>query len=515
MRIVKAASTKPKPGGRGGAVGVFIKLFIVVALALAATGCGLLFRRANLQESNIVSAYILAVVLASWLSNSITYGIFASLLCTLFFNYFFTAPLYTLAVNDPNYFVTFFIMTMTALVTGMLTSHAVKSAMQAHQRENEAKAIAKLTNLLTDADNPAEIAAITAIAMVDCLGFPIGFLCCDPSGYPQEEYRLQLSHQRFEMRPTLERQALASYFSKRPAQPLQSGEYIDWPLVGSEGLLGIVRISHHEDQRIKSGQERLLHALMESAILAMDRLRSTLQRQRSEEEKIEERSRSSLLRAISHDLRTPLSGIIGISEMQMSILQKTHPCYALAQGIHKDAQWLHAMVENILSLTRLQEGKLLINKQPEAAEEIVGGAIRHMAARAPEHEITVDVPEQLLMVPMDARLIEQVLINLLDNAVRYTKPGKEIHISVKEDAAAKQAVFVVSDQGSGIAPDILPGIFDLFYAMPASRADAGPCIGLGLAICDAVVKAHGGEISAANRGESGGAQFRFTLPLEK
>ncbi len=144
-------------------------------------------------------------------------------------------------------------------------------------------------------------------------------------------------------------------------------------------------------------------------------------------------------------------------------------------------------------------------------EEIIANALEHIAKRAPEREIGVDIPEDLLLVPMDARLIVQVLVNLLDNAIKHTAPEREIRIAVQRDGT--DAVFCVADRGDGISPEDLPYIFRTFYTSRHNRADAKRGIGLGLAICDAIVKAHGGTIRAENRTD-GGALFRFTLPME-
>ena len=175
---------------------------------------------------------------------------------------------------------------------------------------------------------------------------------------------------------------------------------------------------------------------------------------------------------------------------------------------------MHSLVENILSLTRLQEGRLTLNKQSEAVEEIVGGAVHHIVQRSPDHEIIINIPDELLLVPMDAKLIEQVLINLLDNAIRHTSPKNEISVTVVKDEEHNCAVFTVADTGEGIAQTDLPNIFQMFYTSRAKHADAQHGIGLGLAICDAIVKAHGGNIEAHNRPDGQGAEFIFTLPME-
>ena len=169
-----------------------------------------------------------------------------------------------------------------------------------------------------------------------------------------------------------------------------------------------------------------MHSLIECASLAMSRIVSVKSQIRSQQEIVQERYRANLLRAISHDLRTPLSGIMGTSEMILDMTAKEDPRYDMTKGILEDAQWLHSLVENILSLTKLQEGRMVLNKQYEAVEEIIGSAIEKMSKRAGDYEINAHIPPEVLMVPMDGKLILQVLINLLDNAVKHSKPEDEI-----------------------------------------------------------------------------------------
>jgi two-component system sensor histidine kinase KdpD len=254
--------------------------------------------------------------------------------------------------------------------------------------------------------------------------------------------------------------------------------------------------------------------MIESTALAMDRFRSAQERIRSCEEVEQERYRSNLLRAISHDLRTPLSGIMGTSEMLMDMTAPEDERHNLAAGIYRDADWLHSLVENILSLTRLQDGKLTLSKRPEPVEEIVGAVVRAIEKREAGREITVCIPDNVLMVPMDAKLIEQVLINLLDNARKHTPLNREVRITVGTDPQHENAVFTVSDMGSGISPADLPHVFQMFYTTHEKSTDAQRGIGLGLAICESIVKAHGGTIGVRNQCERTGAIFTFTLPLE-
>lgn len=495
--------------------GIGKNIALMVFLFVAASAIGYLFQQINVAETNIVVVYLLAVLVTAWLTQSFLFGILSSLLATFLFSYLFTEPYYAFAVDDPNYLITFVTMTITALITGTLTSHAKLAAKQAQEKEAQAKAIYNLTNHLTDAKNIHEIAGIAVKSISACFACQAACLCFDESGMPEQSF-IQQTSAHTQVHRTLP--DIQEY--KHTIDGIRTGfeegeEFVDWPIYGSETTLGVIRIPKENAQTMHEAQNRLLRAMIESTALAMDRYRSSEQRMKSREEIVKERYRANLLRAISHDLRTPLSGIIGTAEMLADMTKAEEPQHSLAEDIRKEADWLHSLVKNILNLTRLQDGSLALQKQTEAVEEIIGGAVAHIAKRAPDYEIQVHVPDELLLVPMDAKLIEQVLINLLDNAVVHTSPGDEISITATKNEAQNHVRFTVRDGGAGIAAADLPHVFQMFYTSHTNHADARHGIGLGLAICETIVKAHGGSITAQNRPDGAGAEFTFTLPMQE
>jgi len=234
---------------------------------------------------------------------------------------------------------------------------------------------------------------------------------------------------------------------------------------------------------------------------------------RAAEEARLERQRNAFLRAVSHDLRTPLTGLIGTSEMILEMTEKCDPRYALAEAIRADSEWIRTLIENLLDLTRLQSGKLVLKKRSEAVEEVIGDAVLRIARCFDGRNIDVRVPDELILVPMDAELIRQVLVNLLENAVKHTPVPKEILVTA-ERGENREVRISVADRGDGIDPAALPHLFQTFYTSGKKDAHARHCVGLGLAICEAVVTAHGGIITAENRTDGPGARFTFTLPAE-
>ena len=484
---------------------------IVWGLLAAATVLGSWFRAMQIHEANLVMLYLLAVLLTARFTTGYAYGIYATLWAFLLYNWFFTEPFYSLKINDPTNIVTVLIMTVTATITSALTAKVKQAAVEAREKEAESNALYRMTNHLTDAENAEQIASIVTQTVSGILGCLAGVALFDETGRPQPGFLQQREdgsqiHRRIdnpvEFRRRMERLSTAWE---------TEGEFCDCPVYGRSKLLAVVRIPRDCAEELTEPQLRLLHALIENASLALDRLHSLEQQARSRDEAAQERYRGNLLRAISHDLRTPLSGIMGTGEMLMGMTEPEDPRYQMARDIYEDADWLHGLVENILSLTRVQEGRLTLHKEPEAAEEIVGAALSVMEKRCPGREIGVQTPPQLLLVPMDARLVTQVLVNLLDNALRHTPAGREVRVELGQEG--EQAVFSVLDRGCGIPPEAMPRLFQMFYTTAKNETSGKRGIGLGLSICQSVVEAHGGTIEARNRPE-GGAEFRFTLPMK-
>ena len=254
-------------------------------------------------------------------------------------------------------------------------------------------------------------------------------------------------------------------------------------------------------------------------MLLISIMTSTLTTQTKQQEKVrsevaQEKMRANLLRAVSHDLRTPLTSIVGTTSalLEGGEMFSKEQQRDLLQEAHDDAEWLIRMVENLLSITRMNSREARIVKTPEAAEEILGEAVRKFRKRFPEAELSVSVPEELLFVPMDPILIEQVLINLLENAVLHGKNREGIRIAVTRQG--HDACFSVEDQGVGIPEAAFEHLFDgLGTADRSGESDSKRNMGIGLSVCRSIVLAHGGRMTAENKPE-GGAAFRFTLPLE-
>lgn len=256
--------------------------------------------------------------------------------------------------------------------------------------------------------------------------------------------------------------------------------------------------------------------------------RAVAEREKALAEADKEKLRANLLRAVSHDLRTPLTSIIGSSSSflenyaELSDEERTE----LIANIKEDSQWLLNMVENLLTVTRINDTLTdKVKKSPEVVEEVVSEAIQRLKKRLPDIHILVDMPDEFLMISMDPTLIEQVLINLLENAFIHSGSTEPIDLIIR--SAADHVVFTVRDYGQGISPDRLPFIFE-GQQSSSEHADGHKGIGIGLSICKTIIQAHGGQITAKNHSIRlsdnsstdksvlyGGAEFTFTLPREK
>ncbi len=224
-----------------------------------------------------------------------------------------------------------------------------------------------------------------------------------------------------------------------------------------------------------------------------------------------EKMRANLLRAVSHDLRTPLTGIMGAasSYLEQGSLMSEPDKIFLVEAIADDAQWLLHMVENLLSVTRINDETASVKTVLEPLEEVISSALQRFYKRMPHVKVHVDIPGALIMIPMDAMLIEQVLINLLENAVFHSGSSLPIHLAVTIDKDL--ALFHVRDYGSGIDPDTLSHLFDGYTPTQNHSSDSHKGMGIGLSICKTIILAHHGQISARNHGD--GAEIMFTLPL--
>lgn len=468
---------------------------VTLSLNISATLISLLIQHLGFTEVNVVVIYILSVLITSRYTRGYVFGIVASIISMLSFNFFFTQPLYTFSVDDSTYIFTFMVMLIAAIFTSALTSKLIHSKELAGEKEKQAQVLYNITSSLAKSAGTESIASVSVQCLsnlLECEAF-----CIMPDDKTHTARKVSAKYNR--------RGILTETVNTQQIDDI-TADFSVFPIIVQNKTKGLICLPKAIGDRSEK-DKLLLDSVMMQITIAMEREALSAERESARAETERERYKSNLLRAISHDLRTPLTGIAGASEMLLQELRDPEQI-KLVQGIHEDSVWLTRLVENILGLTKIQEGRLALRIQEEAVEEIVGEAVNRASKYAPTHQIAISVPDEVLFVSMDGKLIEQVLINLVENAIKHTTPENEISVIVR--AEEDKVWFEVSDNGSGLNEADIAQIFDVFYVSHKQHTDARRGLGLGLAICKAIVNLHGGKIYAQNN-PIGGAAFRFYL----
>ena len=494
---------------------------ITISIMTAATFLSFLFRYVDFHESNIVMAYLLGVLFVAKQTEGHLSGILASVIGVLTFNFFFTEPYYTFNAYRPDYPVTFAIMLIVAIITSALTSKVKRESRLASLREKRTQILYQINKALLKVRSINQIAEVGGRDLVKSFNRSVIIATVNSADDLGEPYIYPFNNdERADIfQSFIEMQAISETFKTGQAVGAGTGLFSDshayyLPIKGQSGSLGVIGVSCFNGLLLSEEQKNLLEAVTTQMALAMERERLSERQQKSKLDVERERLRGNLLRAISHDLRTPLTGILGATAtiLDNDAILDSRVKRELLQNVYEDASWLIHAVENILSITRMDEGRIELKKSMEAVEEIVAEAVSRIKKLAENHTIKIQIPEDLIMMPVDGTLIEQVLVNLIDNAIKYTPHGSTIDIRVQ--SKDQKVVFEVSDDGNGIPEGNLSVIFERFYSAATIDGSGRHGTGLGLAICKSIIIAHGGEISAFNNA-SGGATFRFVLPAKE
>jgi two-component system sensor histidine kinase KdpD len=410
-------------------------------------------------------------------------------------------------------------MLMVALVTSALTGRIKTQARLAVERERRTEILYEINKKLLGTRGLENIINLTNEYITKIFNRSVIFFIQDPQYASTEVFLQSTEDSDSSIMKTDDERAVAHWVfaNKKRAgagtDTLMGANAFYMPVMSEGIVLGVLGISCANGKLLTQNNRSFLRMIASQVAMALERQDLSDEQRRIVIEAEKEKMRSNLLRAISHDLRTPLTSILGASSAILengdSLDKATHD--KLVSDIKEDSQWLIRMVENLLSVTRINEGSMNVTKTPEAAEEIVAEAIDRIRNRFKNRKINVKVPDKLLLVPMDGTLIEQVIINLVENAVKHSEADTIIDVEVNK--TKKEAVFEVSDHGEGIAEQDLPYIFDGYTLSSKRSSDSSRGLGIGLSICMLIVKAHQGTMEAANRPE-GGAVFKFTLPLD-
>ena len=455
----------------------------------------------HLDLANIVMLFLLTVLLIA-VSLGRSAAVLAAVLSVLLFDIFFVPPRFSLAVSNIQYLVTFAVMLATALIVGQLAAGLKQKAREALVREQRTQALYEVARQLAGTLALEQVIDIARQFIRFQLNADTAILLPE-----EEDANAKLS---FRIEPHLARVALDSGQLVRDSGTAGSGyASLYLPLRASMRIRGVLAVALPADSPdLPPENLALLEALASLIAIAVERLHYVDVAQATQLGMVSERLRSSILSALSHDLRTPLTALVGLAD-SLFLIKPALPAPALetAHALHEQAARLAGLVGNLLDMARLNAGNVTLRREWQPLEEVIGASIKLLGNALDAHPVRVALPADLPLLEFDAVLIERVFCNLLENAAKYAPAGTDVEIVASQ--LADSVEIRVCDHGPGFPAGNLSALFEMFAR---GQTESGkPGTGLGLAICRAIVEAHGGEISAENRQE-GGACIRFTLP---
>jgi two-component system sensor histidine kinase KdpD len=486
-------------------------LWAIAATAICTAICWLMLGRFDL--ANLIMVYLLGVVVVA-----ARYGhgpsVLSSFMSVILFDFFFVPPRFSFAVSDTQYLITFAVMLLVALVISNMTANTHHQARIAGHRERRIASLYAMSRELAATRGEGNIVRIAVKHVAEVFEAQAVVLLPNETGiltYPKDEGTAQSCHG---SDLSVAQWVLDhGHMAGQGTDTLPGGEVVYLPLKAASGIIGVLALLPLNPERIAlPEQQRLLETFTSQIALALERVKLAVEAQNVQMKMEAEQLRNSLLSAISHDLRTPLAAIVGSSSSLVRDGNRlsNEARQELGQTIYDEAIRMAGLANNLLDMARLESGAVVLNRQWQPLEEVVGGALAGLTSRMVNHPVTIRLPHDLPLVEIDSMLIERVFSNLLENAVKYSAPGTPIEISAT--SSQTELVVTVSDWGDGIPAGEEQRIFEKFYRV-ASEGNQGGA-GLGLSICRAIIEAHGGWIWADNLA-SGGAAFHFALPLSE
>lgn len=493
------ASANPFPGWRGFAM----TIAACIATAALATPLAPL-----LDQANIVMLFLLTVLLVA-VSLGRGAAVLAAFLSVALFDFFFVPPQFSMAVSDLQYLVTFAVMLAVALITGQLTAGLRRQAQAAQAEEQRTRALYEITRDLAGALTLDQVVAITRQFLRSSIFADAGLLV------PGNDGQLQLVPDRGAPPPAFDLHL--ALMARDGGHPIECDDLAGsgcavgyFPLKAPIGVRGVLAIAPTGmSAELIRAQRALLETVASLVAIAVERIHYVEVAQATQVQIESERLRSSVLSALSHDLRTPLTALVGLADsLTLARPPLPEPSREAAEALREQAIRMSGLVTNLLDMARLHAGQVTLRKEWQPLEEVVGASLKLLGTALSDHPLEVSLAADLPLLCFDAVLIERVLCNLLENAAKYSLPGAQV--SVRAERQADDVLISVCDRGKGFPADAGDRLFELFVR--GTSESATPGVGLGLAISRAIVEAHGGAIEAVNRPD-GGACVRFTLPI--
>jgi two-component system sensor histidine kinase KdpD len=487
-------------------------VFAFIAVSLATALGWPLDRNLHIANTNVLMLYLLAVLWIA-LKHSRTSATIASVLSVAAFDFFFVPPFYSFAVSDQQYLFTFLVMLATALTVGTLTNRVRIQAALARERERRTQTLLAFSRDLASSRTEDQIARATTSHIgeaTDCRAVVL---------LPDAEKRLVAPPETSV--PALDEKELSVaqwvFEHDRPAGrgtgTLPAAAAVYFPLTTPRGPVGVVGIfAKQAGGELNPETGQLAGAFASQAALAVERAMLAKEARQAWERVEAEFLRNTLLSGVSHELRTPLAAITGAASALIETgSQLTEDLRReLLETIYSESERMERLISNLLDMTRLESGGLRLKQEWQPVQDVVGAALRHLDRRLRGRKVRTSLPEDLPLVNIDGVGIEQVLTNLIDNAVEYSPADSPIEISARCERGS--VVIEVADRGPGLPAGVESRIFEKFFRAHPDQTRRG--IGLGLAISKGLVEAHQGSIAAMNRPD-GGALFRVMLPATK
>ena len=488
---------------------------ITLGVLVLSTVLGFLFNSLNFTGANTITVYILGALLtALFTKNYICSGTF-SIISVFLFNFLFTEPRFSLKAYESGYPVTLALMLIASLITGTLANKLATNARLSANAAYRTGVMLETTQLLSKADSEISIINTMAQQLIKLLDRDIVVYGVENNELSDgkiftvaegDECKALLSVQEQTVaRWVLSNRKRAGAFTDKYKDAL--GTYI--AVKTADDVFCVVGIKMNS-KSLEPFENSILISIVGESALAIENIRNVKEKQEISAMAKNEQLRANLLRSISHDLRTPLTSISGNTENLIRNFEKIdeETRKKLLTDVYNDSQWLINLVENLLSITRISEGRMNVTMSAQLVDEVILEALKHINRKGESHNITIDFDDELLLADMDARLISQVIINLVDNAIKYTPDGSEIKISAEK---TEDTVYIsVADNGKGIPDSKKAAVFKMFYTGENKVADCRRSLGLGLSLCESIVNAHGGKITLTDN-KPHGSVFTFSL----
>ena len=491
---------------------------ISIGILTLATIIGFLFYNLHFSEANIIMVYILSVLSISIYNSQRIYSLIASVVSVLLFNFFFTVPRFSFDATGPDYPITFLIMFISAFITSSLAVKLKQHAKQSAQKAYRTKILLETNQLLQKTITAEDAITITCNQLAKLLFKLVVF-------YPVKKSALlspivfSENNSNHEEYITANEQTVALWVCKNnkhagaTTNTLSAAKCLYLAVRINDVVYGVVGIAIDKTP-LDSFEHSIVLSIIGECAMAMETQNANLERENTAILAKNEQLRANLLRSISHDLRTPLTSISGNANILLASEEKmdTATKKQIYSDIYEDSLWLINLVENILTVTHIEDGTMNLKRSTELIEDIVTEALKHIDRQKSEYSIEVIHSEDMLLVNVEPRLIMQVLINLVDNAIKYTPIGSKITVTTRK--CESNVIVEIADNGGGISDEAKLRVFDMFYRSNVKIADSRRSLGLGLALCKSIINAHDGVISVFDH-KPQGCVFQFSIPIKE